>query len=152
MPLSSLALFKSGSVVLSARQRTELPSLPVGEATPPSDRERTLQLLVRPFYAVWRWAGSMNLHIVSVELHRTLYAICLLDIVCAATLTVTRIQWLTSSLLCNDTQQLIQRIREKKRATGLRKGSSCVLVLISVRRYANCARWKKFYKNVALSA
>ena len=37
-------------------------------------------------------------------------------------------------------------------ATGLRKGSSCVLVLISVRRYANCARWKKFYKNVALSA
>jgi hypothetical protein len=37
-------------------------------------------------------------------------------------------------------------------ATGLRKGSSCVLVLISVRRYANCSLWKEFYKNVALSA
>ena len=26
------------------------------------------------------------------------------------------------------------------------------LFLISVRRYANCARWKQFYKNVAWSA
>ena len=52
---------------------------------------------------------------VSAELHRTLYAIFAYSIiVCAATLTVTGIQWLNSSLLCSDTQQLNQRIREEK--------------------------------------
>lgn len=47
MPLSSLALFKSGSVVLSARQRTELPSLPVGEATLQARDSELFQMLVR---------------------------------------------------------------------------------------------------------
>jgi len=43
-----------------------------------------------------------------------------LHLVCAATLTARGID-LTSSLLCNDTQQLIQRIREKKRGKRLRE-------------------------------
>jgi hypothetical protein len=71
-----------------------------------------------------------------------------LDIGCAATLTVSGIQWLTSSLLCDDTKQLIQRSREKKRGNRFKgkdlfacSGSN---LSASVRRYANCARWKKF--------
>ncbi len=73
----------------------------------------------------------------SVELPRKLYAILLLDIVCAAPLTVKRNPGLTSSLLCKDSFNGFAR---GSTTTCIRKGPSCVLVLISVQSYANCHR------------
>ena len=89
----------------------------------------------------------------SVELHRKLYGIRLLDIACGCN-SSSDADSSGSLRLCFVTTHYnsFNGFARRSAATGLRKGSSCVLVLISMRRYANCARWKEFYKNVALSA
>ena len=89
----------------------------------------------------------------SVELHRKLYGILLLDIALGCN-SNTDADPSGSLRLCFVTTHYnsFNGFASRSAATGLRKGPWCVLFLISMRHYANCARWKEFYKNVALSA
>jgi hypothetical protein len=82
--------------------------------------------------AAWM-AGSMNLHICvgratqnTVCHPLTRYRFCLQ--LCQRR----GIQWLTSCLLCNHTQQIIQRICEKKHGNRFKERPSCVLVCVAM--------------------
>jgi hypothetical protein len=56
------------------------------------------------------------------------------------------------ALLCNDNTTTHSTDSREEARQSFKQRIRVFLVLISVHRYANCARWKKFYKNVALSA
>jgi hypothetical protein len=106
-----------------------------------------------PFYNAAWMAGSMNFHICLGRTTQntvcdplTRYRLCCNSDSDAESSGSLRLCFVTTH------NKSFNGFERRSAATGLRKRSSCVPVLISVRRYANCARWKKFYKNVALSA
>src|SRR5205085_1694012 len=100
---------------------------------------------------MFRCRTFMNIS-VSLSLHRTLYAIRLLGI--AAAILTSEAESSDSLHLCfvRTHDYLFNGFTRRSEVTCLSTEPSYVLVLISLRRYANCARWKKFYKNGALSA